>query len=74
MTTQISRRPAIAPGVAHELRFASLHNPGRCIVVPCDESGHVDIDSLPERLRVAYFGARAMLGREYLYPTVERAH
>ncbi len=59
---------------SHELRFASRYNPGRGFVVPCDEAGHVDMDSLTERLRNAYLGARAMIGREYLYPTVERAH
>lgn len=59
---------------SHELRFASLYNPGRGISVPCDESGKVDLDLLTERLRVAYFGARAMVGREYALPKVQRVH
>ena len=42
--------------------------------MPCDESGNVDLDSLTDRLRNAYFGARALVGREYLYPTVHVAH
>ena len=59
---------------SHELHFVSLHNPGREVVVPCDEIGQVDIDALSDRLRTSYLGARAMVGREYLYPTVRRAH
>lgn len=42
--------------------------------MPCDESGKVDLDSLSERQRIAYLGARAMVGREYFYPTVQQAH
>ncbi len=58
----------------HELLFASLYHPGRGISVPCDAQGRVDLDNLTERLRNAYFGARALVGREYAYPTVHRAH
>ena len=65
--------PAAQP-LTHELRFASLFHPGRGVVVPCSESGRVDLDRLTERLRLAYLGARAMVGREYAYPTVQRAH
>lgn len=59
---------------SHELRFASLFDPGRGVAVPCSDTGSVDLDSLSERLRNAYFGARAMVGREYSYPTVQRVH
>lgn len=59
---------------SHVLRFASLFHPGRGVVVPCDENGRVDLDSLNERLRNAYFGARAMIGREYSFPQVQHAH
>jgi hypothetical protein len=65
---------AAAPGGSHELRFASAFHPGRGVSVPCDERGQVDLDALPERLRNAYLGARAMVGREYLCPTVQRVH
>ena len=58
----------------YELRFASLFHPGRGVVVPCDATGKVELDSLSERLRIAYFGARALIGREYSYPTVQRSH
>jgi hypothetical protein len=60
--------------LAHELRFDSLFHPGRGITVPCDATGSVDLDSLPERLRNAYLGARALVGREYAFPTVQRTH
>ena len=73
MNTHTRASKASAPAVAHELHFASIYNPGREVVVPCDPSGHVDMDSLTERLKTAYLGARAMVGREYLYPRVERA-
>ncbi|HEY6134546.1 MAG TPA: hypothetical protein VIW70_11255 [Rubrivivax sp.] len=63
-----------APTCSHELRFASFHHPGRGVVVPCDECGHVDLDALSESLRTAYFGARALVGREYLYPKVLPVH
>ena len=65
------------PGVtrySHELRFCSLYDPGRGVVVPCSGTGEVDLDALSERLRLAYLGARAMVGREYAYPTVQLAH
>lgn len=56
------------------LRFTSLYNPGRGIAVPCDEAGLVDIDSLTQGLRTAYFFARTMIGREYSLPRVQHVH
>jgi len=56
------------------LRFDSLFHPGRAVAVPCDASGKVDMDTLTERLRNAYLGARAMVGREYACPKVQPAH
>jgi hypothetical protein len=61
---------AAAPA-AYRLRFTSLFHAGRGMAVPCDSAGQVDMDTLPERLRAAYLGARALVGREYAYPTVE---
>ena len=57
--------------LSHVLRFDSLFHPGRGVAVPCDASGRVDLDSLTERLRNAYHGARAMVGREYACPRVQ---
>ena len=59
---------------AHELRFVSLFHPGRGVVVPCDPQGRVDLDALPQRLKIAYLSARALMGREYAYPTVQQVH
>lgn len=58
----------------HELRFTSLFHPGRGVVVRCDADGHVDLNSLSERQRTAYLGARALVGREYTHPTVHPGH
>ncbi len=67
--------PCIASAACgHLLRFMSLHDPGRGVSVPCDETGNVDMDLLTERLRIAYLGARAMVGREYGCPTIQIAH
>lgn len=65
--------PDRVDAAAHELRFVSLYRPGRGVSVPCDASGRVDLDALSDRLRTAYLGARAMVGREYAYPTVQRS-
>ncbi len=59
---------------SHELLFASLFHPGRGIAVPCDASGQVDLNALSERLKNAYLGARALVGREYAFPTVHCRH
>jgi hypothetical protein len=56
-----------------ELRFMSLTNGGRGFAFPCDAGGHVDLDSLTERGRISYFGARALVGREYSFTFVQPA-
>lgn len=65
-----STPPLAGTEAGHELRFVSLHDPGRWICVPCDPGGQVDIDALAQRLRMAYLSARALIGRDYAYPTV----
>ena len=55
-----------------ELRFASLSTSGRAFAFPCDAKGNVDIDRLPERLRMSYLFARASVGFELCYPVVFR--
>lgn len=42
--------------------------------MPCDAKGQVDMDQLTEKLRTAYLAARAMIGKEYAFPTVEQVH
>lgn len=62
--------PTSGVACSHLLRFASLDVPGRAVSVPCNEAGAVDMDSLTQRLRITYLGARALVGREYACPTV----
>jgi len=56
-----------------EIRFQSLFKEGRALCFPCDEQGHVAMDSLSERARENYLYARAVIGREYAYPMVQPA-
>lgn len=65
--------PSPGEACSHLLRFASLYDPGRALAVPCNAAGIVDMDSLTQRLRTAYLGARALVGREYACPTVQCA-
>lgn len=53
-----------------ELRFVSLVDPGRGFAFPCDAQGNVNLDELSERGRTSYFGARALIGRDFAYPSV----
>ena len=53
-----------------EVRFDSLFRPGRSMSFPCDERGRVDLDALPQRARLNYLFARAMVGREFMFPAV----
>jgi hypothetical protein len=57
-------------GAAFELRFQSLFDEGRGLSFPCDASGQVDIDRLPERARINYLGARMKIGREFTTPVL----
>lgn len=54
----------------YEIRFQSLFHEGRALCFPCDDQGHVALDSLSERARDNYLYARAVVGREYAYPRV----
>ena len=63
---------SVATSLRFEVWFESLFNNGRGLAFPCDETGHVDINSLSERGRSNYFFARTMLGREYATPRVVR--
>ena len=66
MTPQTNSR-----STAHlEVRFESLFRPGSGMSFPCDERGKVDLDALPQRARLNYLFARAMIGREYTTPAV----
>nr|WP_297357233.1 hypothetical protein [uncultured Caldimonas sp.] len=56
-----------------ELRFQSLFHQGRALAFPCDEEGHVHLDSLSDRARQNYLYARAVIGREYAVPAVVKS-
>jgi hypothetical protein len=58
---------------AFELRFDSLYRQGRALAFPCDARGAVDLDALSDRARNNYLYARAVMGREYAFPTINRA-
>ena len=55
----------------YELRFKSLHKQGRGRAFPSDAQGHVDLDRMSERARNNYFFARALMGRELAFPSVQ---
>lgn len=59
-----------APEASFVLHFSSLFHAGREFAFPCDEQGVVNLDSLPSRIRNNYLYARAMLGREFAWPSV----
>ena len=58
---------------SHEIRFQSLFNEGRALCFPCDEQGQVAMDKLSDRARDNYLYARAVVGREFAYPSVRPA-
>lgn len=55
----------------YELRYRSLFNEGRGYAFPCDDAGHVDMDTLSEAGRCNYFYARVVVGRELALPVVQ---
>lgn len=56
---------------AWTLLFRPLYRAGRAFAFPCDSQGRVDLDAMSERARNNYFYARAMMGRELAYPSVQ---
>ena len=59
------------PSAHFQLHFSSLFQGGRGLAFPCDARGQVDINSLSERARNNYFYARAVVGREFTWPSVQ---
>lgn len=59
------------PDSGYEIRFQSLFNTGRALSFPCDAQGRVQLDSLSDRARDNYLYARAVVGREFAYPSVQ---
>jgi hypothetical protein len=65
--------PNVEAAAAHLLRFPSLFAEGRGLAFPCDPAGRVDVDRLSDRARHNYLYARAMCGREFGTPQIQRA-
>ena len=65
--------PAIVSHAAYRLCFRHLFSEGRALAFPCDGDGRVDLDALSERARNNYFYARAVVGREFAWPSVQHA-
>lgn len=55
-----------------EVHFRSLVRRGFELIFPCDREGRVDLDALSDRAKTNYLFARAMVGREYSRPAVQR--
>ena len=61
------------PVPSHVVLFRSLRDDASALAFPCDERGRVDLDALPERMRLNYYFARAVIGGVFRRPTVEVA-
>lgn len=57
----------------YELYFEPLFDSGRAFAFPCDATGRVDMDRLEPKVLANYLFARAVIGREFLAPSVQRA-
>jgi hypothetical protein len=67
---RVIRSADIMNASSFEIRFQSLFKEGRALCFPCDEQGLVSMDLLSDRARDNYLYARAVVGREYAYPSV----
>ena len=56
---------------SYEIRFQSLFHEGRALSFPCDAQGRVELDGLSDRARENYLYARAVVGRDYAYPSIQ---
>ena len=64
---------ALQSATGYQLSFPLLLDGREAFVFPCDAHGHVDMDSLSERVRHDYLYARALMGIDVARPTV-RSH
>jgi hypothetical protein len=55
-----------------ELRFGSLHDPGRAYAFPCDRAGRVALDRMPARQVQSYLRVKERVGRDFAAPVVAR--
>lgn len=57
-----------------ELRFGSLHDPGRAYAFPCDRSGRIAFDRMPIRQVQSYLRVKERVGRDFAAPVVAQVH
>jgi hypothetical protein len=69
-TTPATAGTDVAEVSTFQLHFQSLFHADRDLAFPCDENGQVNLDGLTARSRNNYLYARAMLGREFAWPSV----
>jgi hypothetical protein len=69
-TESAPRRTQHARVARFEVCFYSLFRQGHALAFPCDESGEVDIDTLPPVARRNYLEACDKVGKEYTLPQV----
>jgi hypothetical protein len=55
----------------YELRYRSLFTAGRAFAFPCNALGEVPIDDLSASALDNYLYARAVVGLEYAFPSIE---
>ena len=55
-----------------EIRYVPLRGLWPVLAFPCDATGCVPLDSLPEKVRNDYFFARAVVGAAYAAPAIAR--
>ena len=67
------KTPTSNPRPAHALRFRSLSREGRGLAFPCNPQGQVNLDALSRAALNNYLYARAVMGREFAWPSVEAA-
>jgi len=58
---------------AYELCFHSLFCEGHGLAFPCDPKGRVNMDALSNTALNNYLYARAVIGREFAWPSIESA-
>ena len=63
-------RTSSADDQRFELVFASFYRQGHALTFPCNESGDVNIDSLPLGAQRNYADVCARVGRDYALPLV----
>ena len=67
------REPCVLAGAAgYQLCFRPLSTTATAREFRCDAAGRVDLDALSERERLDYLYARALIGRDFGRPAVQR--